>query len=326
MVEMPSKSLLFDCSKRRPAKKVMGYEIGLNRLYSLVANTGFYKTTVSEIISFILYYLQLWYRYTIFAENLKNMSKYIISIQDKRFVSGKEMFSGIQNKETVSSLLYKYTKRNLVAKIRKNIYLPTNPADGFVYENKYEIGCSSVPLSYLSYHSAMAFYGWENQVFNRVYLSAPKRFRPFDFYFVDYMYAPHKFREGVVKDENRNIYYTELERTIIDCADRLDLAGGYEEYFYNLDFIEGVDEEKLLFYLSLYNKQALYQRAGFMLSRFQQQINLSDRFFAFCKEKIGKSTRYLTDKFESKIYIPEWKLYVPKYLLSLTENNYYETE
>jgi Predicted transcriptional regulator len=251
------------------------------------------------------------------------MGKYIITIQDKRFVSGREMFKEVQNEKTVSSLLYKYTKRNLVAKVRKNIYLPTNPLDGFVDENKYEIGCSSVASSYLSYHSAMAYYGWENQVFNRVYLSAPKRFRTFEFDYVEYMYAPDKFREGVVKDESRNIYYTELERTIIDCADRLDLAGGYEEYFYNLDFVEVVNEKKLLFYLSLYNKQALYQRAGFMLSRVQEQLKLSERFFKICKGKTEKSTGYLTDKYESDIYIPEWKLYVPKYLLKLTSQEDY---
>ena len=183
-------------------------------------------------------------------------------------------------------------------------------------ENKYEIGCCEVNGAYLSYHSAMAFYGWENQVFSRVYLSSPKRFKPFEFGFVEYCHAPDKFREGVVKDATRHIYYTELERTIIDCSDRLDLAGGYEEFLYNLDFVGEVDESKLLYYLSLYDKQALYQRAGFILS-LQTQINLNPQFLDICRRKKGTHTRYLTDKYESKVYIPEWKLYVPEYLLTL---------
>jgi predicted transcriptional regulator of viral defense system len=251
------------------------------------------------------------------------MSKYAQMIQNKRFVSGKEMFQEVQNKGSVSSLLYNYRKRDIIVKIRKNVYLPTNPLYGYVDENQYEIGCNSVSSSYVSYHSAMAFYGWENQVFNRIYLSAPKRFRPFEFLYMEYMYAPDRFREGVVKDETRAIYYTELERTIIDCADRLDLAGGYEEFIYNLDFVSKVNEDKLIRYLSLYNKQALYQRAGFILSRLQKHLNLSDSFFELCKEKTGKSVRYLTHKHESKVYIPEWKLYVPQYLLTLTK--YYVT-
>ena len=83
---------------------------------------------------------------------------------------------------------------------------------------------------------------------------------------------------------------TDPERTIIDCADRLDLAGGYEEYVYNPDFVGEVDEEKLLHYLSLYGKQALCQRAGFILSLFKEKMKLSDRFFRICRERAGKST------------------------------------
>lgn len=251
------------------------------------------------------------------------MGKYSALIQNKRFVSGKEMFQNIPNKETASSLLYKYKKRNIIAQIRKNVYLPTNPQDGFIDENKYEIACNSVPESYISYHSAMEFYGLQNQVFNRIYISAPKRFRSFEFDHVEYMYAPDKFQEGVVKFEGKkeNIYVTDIERTMIDCVDRLDLAGGLEELIYNLELIDTVDESNILHYLSIHNKQIMYQKAGFILSFFKEQMNLSNKFFDICNAKIGKSVRYLTDKYESKIYIPEWKLYVPQYILSLTKNN-----
>ena len=50
-------------------------------------------------------------------------------------------------------------------------------------------------------------------------------------------------------------------------------------------------------------------------------MKLSEDLFKVCREKIGKSVRYLTDKYESKTYIPEWKLYVPQYILSLTKNH-----
>lgn len=266
-----------------------------------------------------LNYSRKWYKFTIFAKDLKDMSKYTALIQDKRFVSGKEMFHTVQNSETAASLLYKYKKRNIITQVRKNVYLPTNPIDGFVDENRYEIGCNSVPHAYISYHSAMAYYGLENQVFSRIYISAPKRFRSFEFSFIEYVYAPDKFREGVIKDATRNIYVTDIERTIIDCIDRLDLAGGYEELYYNLELIGDLDENKLLFYLSLYNKRVIYQKAGFFLSPLKEQMKLSNTFFDICKQKLGNSTRYLTDKYESKVYIPEWKLYVPQYMLSLTK-------
>lgn len=46
-------------------------------------------------------------------------------------------------------------------------------------------------------------------------------------------------------------------------------------------------------------------------------MTLSEMFFEFCSANIGKSVRYLTDKYDSNVYIPKWKLYVPQYILSL---------
>ena len=193
------------------------------------------------------------------------MGKYTTLIQNRRFVTGKEMF-----------LLYKYSRRNSIVRIRRNVYLPTNPVDGFVDENKYEIGCNSVPGSYLSYHSAMEFYGLQNQVWNRIYLSSAKRFRPFEFEFVEYMYAPDRHREGIARPaEHVSVRVTDMERTILDCIDRPDLAGGLEELVYNLELIGTVDEDRLLRYLPLYGKSVIYQKTGFILSLFKEGANLA---------------------------------------------------
>ena len=212
-------------------------------------------------------------------------------IQNRRFVTGKEMFRDVGNRKTVSSLLYKYSRRNSIVRIRRNVYLPTNPVDGFV------------------------------DVWNRIYLSSAKRFRPFEFEFVEYMYAPDRHREGIVRPaEHVSVRVTDMERTILDCIDRPDLAGGLEELVYNLELIGTVDEDRLLRYLPLYGKSVIYQKTGFILSLFKERMGLGGEFFQTCGEKTGRSVRYLTDKRESRIYIPRWRLYVPQYILSLTEN------
>lgn len=63
----------------------------------------------------------------------------------------------------------------------------------------------------------------------------------------------------------------------------------------------------------VYNKETasslLYK---YILPSFKKQMKLSKELFKVCRGKIGKSVRYLTDKYESKTYIPEWKLYVPQ--------------
>lgn len=207
-------------------------------------------------------------------------------IQERRFVTGREMFREVGNRKSVSSLLYNYSRRNSIVRIRRNVYLPTNPSDGFIDENKYEIGCCSVPGAYISYHSAMEFYGLQNQVWHRIYLSSARRFRPFDFEFVEYMYAPEKHREGIVQSaENGNIRVTDPEGTILDCIDRTDLAGGLEELVYNIELLESVNGEWLLRYLPLYGKSVMYRKTGFILSLFKERLGLGGGFFLTCEKR-----------------------------------------
>lgn len=47
------------------------------------------------------------------------MGKYTALIQNRRFVTGKEMFRDVGNRKTVSSLLYKYSRRNSIVRIRR---------------------------------------------------------------------------------------------------------------------------------------------------------------------------------------------------------------
>ena len=112
---------------------------------------------------------------------------------------------------------------------------------------------------------------------------------------------------------------TDLERTVIDCIDRIKYAGGLEELLNNLSSIAYIDEDKLQHYLEDYGKAYLYQKAGFLLSMFKKQMHLSSGFFRRCKANIGQSTRYLTDACENVAYETEWRLCVPGDLFDLTE-------
>ena len=96
-------------------------------------------------------------------------------------------------------------------------------------------------------------------------------------------------------------------------------AGGLEELLNNLSSITYVDESRLLHYLSAYQKAYLYQKTGFLLSKFKTQMRLSPSFFRQCKAHIGKSSRYLTDFAENISYDAEWHLCVPKGLTNLME-------
>jgi len=81
-----------------------------------------------------------------------------------------------------------------------------------------------------------------------------------------------------------------------------------------------LNENKLMTYLEIYDKQFLYQKTGFLLSYFQKELKLSDEFLEVCRKKKGKSTRYLLDESAATlVYHSQWKLFAPENILSYLE-------
>lgn len=81
--------------------------------------------------------------------------------------------------------------------------------------------------------------------------------------------------------------------------------------------ITSLDESEMVKYLELYDSQFLYQKTGFILEHYKEQLHLSDNFIELCRNRIGKSTRYLTNN--STKYCKEWRLVIPKELFNTNQ-------
>ncbi len=107
---------------------------------------------------------------------------------------------------------------------------------------------------------------------------------------------------------------TDIERTLLDCFDRIDRAGGTEELLHCLEGVILLNEEKLTTYLATFNKAFLYQKTGYMLERIRKQAHISDAFIDLCHKKGTKSVKWLTNNDESDTFVNRWRLYVPQIL------------
>jgi predicted transcriptional regulator of viral defense system len=138
---------------------------------------------------------------------------------------------------------------------------------------------------------------------------------------VDYKYIASKIEDGIVEPKNsEKIRVTDLERTVIDNIKDFEKIGGLEELLNCLLAIHYLNEEKLLAYLDRYNIQALYQKTGFILEHYMHEMQLSESFINYCKNKKGKSTRYLIKEAKNEgVYNREWKLVVPEGLFDILE-------
>ena len=89
---------------------------------------------------------------------------------------------------------------------------------------------------------------------------------------------------------------TDLERTVIDSIKDFEKIGGFEELLNCLSSIHYLDEVKLRTYLDAYGVQALYQRAGYLLDFFRDEMKLSHEFIEYCKKQVEKGTAYLSEE------------------------------
>lgn len=224
----------------------------------------------------------------------------------------------VGNKKTASSLIQRLLKKDLVRKIRNNLYSAVNVADGQVIASKYHIACAINDTAYLSHHSAFEYMGIANQVFYEIYVSSKKRFADFEFDSITYKFVSSKLENGIVLPKHtQGIRITTLERTIVDSVKDFEKIGGLEELLNCIADSPNINEKEIIKFLDAYNIQFLYQKTGFLLEHFKNQFRLTDEFISYCKKRMGKSTRYLTR--ESSNYSNEWRLVVPENLFQLTE-------
>jgi len=218
------------------------------------------------------------------------------------------------NVKTAYSQLGRLMKKNLVKKIRKNIYSVVNPTTGQLVATRYQIACAITDTAYISHHSAFEYYGLANQVFYEVYVSSERKFNHFEYDHLTYKYVASRMNEGVVEAKNTaGVKITDLERTMIDSIRDFNKIGGFEELLNCLERIHYLNEKKLKLYLDIYDTQGLYQRAGYLLNHYRKQMQLSKEFIEYCKEKIGKSRRYLVSEAKGdSFYNSEWELMVPE--------------
>ena len=224
------------------------------------------------------------------------------------------------NIESARSAVKRLLGKGRIIHIRNNLYTAISGETGAPLANRFQIASSVTDTSYVTHHTAMEYYGITDQVFYDVYVGSETAFQSFVFDGYTYRYVHSRFPDGIEDIEySGGVRVTDRERTVLDSIKDMDKIAGAEEVIDNLGAIKLVKEGRIIQYLALYNNQFLYQKTGYLLSRVQNKLGLSDMFFELCRDKAGKSTRYLSSDHKNGIYDSEWKLVVPE-ILFLSKN------
>lgn len=227
------------------------------------------------------------------------------------------------NINTAKSLIRNFLLSKHIKKVKHNLYTVCDIEYKSVIPDQYMIASKIKQDAYISYHSAFDYYGVKNQMFYVVYVSSKNRFENFEFEGYDYTFVNSKYNFGIT--EKGKVRVTDKERTVIDCIDKTELAGGDEELFLCLELMGRLDGNKILEYLKQYNSQKLYAKVGFMLELLNDGFGIDDKVIEECRKNINKGTYYFDDetKRNKNKYISKWNLIVPEIFLTRGRSIYW---
>lgn len=217
------------------------------------------------------------------------------------------------NENTAKSVLQRYCQKGYITTIKKGLYTAVNIVDGEPVLNKFEIASVLTDTSFVSYRSAFEYFGCANQVSYEIHVTSEQKFNSFSFNGYRYKRTAPTIADGVITRPD-GVRVSCIERTVVDCINHLENYIGLEELLNCISVIPFIDEEKILKYLSAYHKKFLYQKTGFLLEHFQEDLFLSDNFFEELKRKSGTSSKYLVKGLtkENMGYASKWHLMYPK--------------
>ncbi|MCD7824038.1 MAG: transcriptional regulator [Oscillospiraceae bacterium] len=217
-------------------------------------------------------------------------------------------------KQRIKSCLEKGT----IERVRRNLYAVISMETEQPIPSRFQIASRITDDSCVSHHSAFEFYGYANQVFYDVYFTTEKTIQPFDYDGVHYQPVIWRGDTGIV-ETNIGVRVTSLERTVIDSIADFTKIGGLEELLRCLSLIPSLDENKLLEALEMHNRSQLYQKAGYILEAYAEELSLSDEFFSECVAKSSSSKAYLFEKQDDFVFHKKWRLYAPADLKKLID-------
>lgn len=215
----------------------------------------------------------------------------------------------------------KLCKQGKLLHPQRGLYIAVQPTlikDPLFQPDKYLIASQLQFPYYLGYHTALELHGCAYSSYNTIYTVVPyeKKFRPFTFKQITYqpVFTSHP-NLGVKKHlhKNQEIKLSSPSKTFLDCIDRPQYAGGWEECLKSLEGLSGVTAQELKSLLTSIQKDILYRKTGLILELFTQNPyyqGILEKLHNFLEKHIGDSHMYIKKGRKSTLNTT-WNVYVP---------------
>ncbi len=211
-------------------------------------------------------------------------------------------------------------RKGLMERIRKGLYYVNSveEAKRLGKMDRFLLASKLRDDYYLSHHSALELHGCANSVFSTVYvsLSSESRFSSFQFRGIDFRpvsIKAVKLGTTTFRWRDRDIVTSDPHRTLVDCVDRPDLVGGWEECMKSLQDLPGIRIARVLNIIEGLEKRTLFNKVGYVLdilrgsSPYYEHISEAD--MEALRQNITRNPTRL-QKGEDLVRSERWNLYV----------------
>ncbi|MBC7107305.1 MAG: hypothetical protein H5T41_00695 [Methanomassiliicoccales archaeon] len=182
------------------------------------------------------------------------------------------------SRDRVCNTLASLERKGIIARVRRNAYALSNDLP----KNIFAVATEAIKPSYISFWTALSYYGFTEQQVMVVQLVSTRQFRPF--------YAA-PFRCEVVKFKISKFFgyrkidrfvIAEKEKALIDSLSRLDLCGGLSEYAKSLkNAWPSLDKKKFAEYLIKFGNKSVISRIGFLTEHMGLSFPEADRLLPY---------------------------------------------
>lgn len=242
-------------------------------------------------------------------------------LEEHQVFSLEEFRGELGEGRTAYNLLVRATKKGLADRVRQGVYVSRAGRFSQRDPDPYLIAATVAQDAVMVYHSALELHGLAHSPSRRVQYSTMKAAAVFTYRDFEYRrYAPPRTRDTellsvqsttLVRRPDGVVRVTTRERTLVDCLNRTDLAGGLEEALRSLAGVPYVDASNVLAYLKELRSATAVARTGWFLEQRAQEWYVSEDAMQQMRAMLGKGPYYLSRANQAGTWVPEWRLYLP---------------
>lgn len=212
-------------------------------------------------------------------------------------------------KSSVTKLLHDLTKKKWLFRLSKGKYLIL-PLEAGVEpeftEHELVIASNLIFPYYISYWSALNYYGLTEQVSKTIFIATIKRKREMEMKGLKFKFVTINknkfFGFDKVPINNHSINLAEKEKAIVDCLDFPRYCGGITEVIKAVDGAkEELDLNKLIAYAKKMKNRAILNRLGYILELLNIKMEIKPGKHYVLLEPMGK---------KKGTYNKKWKIIV----------------